>query len=351
MQDVSNTEDDMKPRTILLGAAASLAMVPAAMAERASDGEVRIIYWQAPSILNPFLSGGTKDVQASSLVIEPLARFDETGKMVPWLVEDIPTVDNGGVSDDLTTITWTIRDDIKWSDGTPFTSADVKFTAEYCMNPDMGCAQRTKFEGVEKVAAPDPQTVVVTFASPTPVPYLPFVGAESPIIQKAQFEDCTGAQAPECTEENFHPIGTGPFVVTDFRPNDVIQMEANDHYRDPDKPAFAKVLFKGGGDAASAGRAVMETGEFDYAWNLQLAPDVIEQMQEGGKGEPISGFGTLVERIMVNFTDPDPALPDGERGDRASAPGAQGQGGAPGAEHGHRPAAAGRDRLRPGRAG
>ncbi|MTJ03387.1 MAG: peptide ABC transporter substrate-binding protein [Sediminimonas qiaohouensis] len=303
----------MKMRTLLLGAAATFAMAPAAMAERGSDGEVRIIYWQAPSIMNPFLSGGTKDVQASSLVIEPLARFDETGKMVPWLVEDIPTVDNGGVSEDLKSVTWTIRDDVKWSDGSQFTSADVKFTAEYCMNPDMGCAQRTKFEGVESVEAPDPQTVVVNFAKPTPVPYLPFVGAESPIIQKAQFEDCTGAKAPECTEENFHPVGTGPFVVTDFRPNDVIQMEANQHYRDPDKPAFATVTFKGGGDAAAAGRAVMETGEYDYAWNLQLAPDVIKQMEEAGKGVAISGFGTLVERIMVNNTNPDPSLPDDER--------------------------------------
>ncbi len=180
----------MKTKALMLGAAAALACSSAAaLAERASDGDVKIIYWQAPSILNPFLSGGTKDVQASSLVIEPLARYDKTGQMVPWLVEEIPTVENGGVAEDLTSITWTLRDDITWSDGTPFTSADVQFTAEYCMNPDMGCAQVTKFEGVESVETPDAQTVVVNFDSPTPVPYLPFVGAESPIIQKAQFAD------------------------------------------------------------------------------------------------------------------------------------------------------------------
>jgi peptide/nickel transport system substrate-binding protein len=74
-------------------------------------------------------------------------------------------------------------------------------------------------------------------------------------------------------------------------------MAANENYRDPAKPAFATLTFKGGGDAAAAGRAVMETGEFDYAWNLQLAPDVIAKMAEGGKGTPVSGFGTLVERI------------------------------------------------------
>ncbi|MEY8839438.1 ABC transporter substrate-binding protein, partial [Cribrihabitans sp. XS_ASV171] len=111
---------------------------------------------------------------------------------------------------------------------------------------------------------------------------------------------CMGAKAPECTEANFNPIGTGPFVVTEFRPNDVITMEANPNYRDPAKPAFASVTFKGGGDATAAGRAVMETGEFDYAWNLQLAPDVIAQMEEGGKGVAVAGFGPLVERLMLN---------------------------------------------------
>ncbi len=298
----------MKLKHALLGAAAALALSPAAWAGRGEDGEVRIIYWQAPSILNPFLSGGTKDVESASMIIEPLARYDEKGNLTPWLVEEIPTVANGGVSADLTSITWKIRPGILWSDGTPFTSADVKFTYEYCTDPEGGCAQLTKFEGVKSVETPDDLTVVVTFEGPTPNPYGPFVGGESPIIQKAQFENCMGAKAPECTEANFGPIGTGPFKVVEFKPNDVIIMEANENYRDPDKPAFARVVFKGGGDATAAGRAVMETGEFDYAWNLQLAPDVIAEMQKGGKGTPIAGFGPLVERLMLNNTNPDPAL-------------------------------------------
>ncbi len=303
----------MKIKALLLGAVAGAAFAPMAMAERGSDGNVGIIYWQAPSILNPFLSGGTKDVESSSMIIEPLARYNEEGKIVPWLVESVPTVENGGVSEDLTQITWKITPGITWSDGTPFTSKDVKFTYDYCTHPEGGCAQLTKFDGVESVETPDDLTVVVNFEKPTPFPYGPFVGGESPIIQAAQFADCMGAKAPECTEANFNPIGTGPFVVTEFRPNDVITMEANPNYRDPNKPAFATVTFKGGGDATAAGRAVMETGEFDYAWNLQLAPDVIAQMEEGGKGVAVAGFGPLVERLMLNNTNPDPALGPDER--------------------------------------
>ena len=309
----------MFTKTLLMGAAASFAIASSVAAERGSDGNVSIIYWQAPSILNPFLSGGTKDVESASLIVEPLARYDQNGEMVPFLAVEIPTVENGGVSADLTSITWKIAPGIKWSDGTAFTAADVKFTADYCMHPEGGCAQLTKFDGVSSVEALDDMTVKVTFENPMPFPYGPFVGGESPIIQKAQFENCMGAKAPECTAENFGPIGTGPFVVTDFRPNDVIQMVANDNYRDPAKPAFASLTFKGGGDATAAGRAVMETGEFDYAWNLQLAPDVIARMEQGGKGTPVAGFGPLVERIMLNQTNPSPDL-DANTRSTAAAP-------------------------------
>ncbi len=268
------------------------------------DGNVNIIYWQAVSILNPFLSGGTKDIDASNLILEPLARYDQDGNMIPWLATEIPTVENGGVAEDLTSITWNITPGIKWSDGTPLTAADVVFTAEYCMNEDGGCQQTTSFSDVESVVADDDLTVTVKFSKPKPFPYGPFVGGTSPIIQAAQFKDCVGAEAPNCTEQNFNPIGTGPFKVDEFRANDVVTMVANPNYRDPSKPAFASLTFKGGGDAASAARAVLETGEFDYAWNLQIDPTVLSDMAAAGNGTVISAFGTAVERLMVNMTNP-----------------------------------------------
>ncbi|SFI45466.1 peptide ABC transporter substrate-binding protein [Jannaschia pohangensis] len=308
----------MNTKSALLCAAASFVLAPMAYAdghegERGRDGQLNIIYWQAPSTLNPFLSGGTKDIEAASLIVEPLARFDETGQIQPWLVDEIPTIENGGFSEDLTQITWKITPGILWSDGTPFTSADVKFTYEYCTHPEGGCAQGAKFEPVASVETPDELTVVVNFKEPTPYPYTAFVGGESPILQAAQFADCLGAAASTCTDQNFGPIGTGPFVVDEFRTNDVISLSANPNFRDASKPAFQTVNFKGGGDADAAGRAVMQTGEFDYAWNLQLAPDVIAAMEAGGLGKPVVGFGPLVERIELNHTNPDPALGPDER--------------------------------------
>ncbi len=278
--------------------------------DRGSDGELKIIYWQAVSILNPYLSGGTKDQQAASLVIEPLARYDEKGNLIPYLAESIPTIENGGVAKDLKSVTWKIRSDIVWSDGSSLQAEDVAFTAEYCLHPDAGCAQLSNFADVDKVEVLDTNTVRVHFSVAKPFPYGPFVGAQAPILQKAQFKDCLGASAPSCTEQNFGPIGTGPFQVTSFKANDVVLFEANPRYRDPAKPAFATVVFKGGGEAASAVRSVLETGEFDYAWNAQVEPEILTQMEAVGKGKVISAFGTLVERLLVNFTNPDPALGD-----------------------------------------
>ncbi len=300
----------MRLRDILLGAAASSLVASAALAERGADGQVNILYWQAVSIMTPYLSNGTKDIQGASLVLEPLARYDETGTMVPYLVDTIPTVENGGVSKDLLSITWKLKDGLLWSDGSPVTADDVVFTWQYCTDPNGGCAQLSNFSDVTNVEAVDPQTVKVSFGVAKPFPYGPFVGGNSPILQKKQFADCIGDKAPTCTEANTKPIGTGPFVVTDFKANDVVTLAANPNYRDPAKPAFATAVLKGGGDAASAARSVLETGEYDYAWNTQVEPEILAQMAAAGKGDVISAFGSLVERLQVNQTDPDPALGD-----------------------------------------
>ncbi len=302
-----------KSKNLLMTAAAIALFASPALAERGSDGQLNILYWQAPSIANPYLSGGTKDIESASLVLEPLAYYDENGAMVPALVAEIPTVENGGVSADLTSITWKLMPGTVWSDGSPLTSADVVFSGEYCMHPDGGCNASTNFTDVTSIEALDDLTVKITFGVAKPFPYGPFVGTTVPIIQKAQFENCMGAKAPECTAENFGPVGTGPYKVTEFKANDVVLYEMNDKFREADKPHFSNILFKGGGDAASAARSVLETGEFDYAWNLQVEPEILAQMVAAGKGTVVTSFGTSVERLMVQSTNPDAALGD-ERG-------------------------------------
>ena len=150
----------------LVGTALCVALTPMAHAqdERGRDGELKIIYWQAPSTLNPYLSGGTKEVESASLVLESLARFDNDGAMVPWLAAEIPTVENGGVAEDLKSITWNLKQDVLWSDGTPLTANDAVFSWKYCTDPESGCAQSNYFDGVSDMEAIDDATLKISFA-------------------------------------------------------------------------------------------------------------------------------------------------------------------------------------------
>ncbi len=285
---------------------------PAPTGEAGSGGELLLLQWQAPSQANGLLSSGTKDILAASLVNEPLARFDPAGVIQPTLAAEIPTVENGGVAADFTSITWTLRDDVMWSDGTPFTSDDVLFSWEYCTNgtadPEddlTGCS--ADFTTVESIEVDGDFSVTVNFVDPQLFPYVDFVGYTEPIIQRAQFADCVGEQASACTDENFSPVGTGPYTVTELRPEDTVVYEWNPNYRfvDEGKPFFTTVTIKGGGDAEASARSVLEIGEADYAWNLQVAPEILAPMEAAGNGRLGSGFTANVEHINLNQTDPD----------------------------------------------
>ncbi len=277
--------------------------------KRGSGGTLHILYWQAPTILNEHLSQGTKDQDASRLVLEPLAASGPDGKPIAVLAAEVPTLDNGGISKDQTSITWKLRQDVKWSDGTPFTSDDVVFTYQYIANKDTAASDTQIIQGVTNVEALDPYTVKVTFDQPNPYPYQIFVSAQGVILQKKQFENYVGAAAKDAPG-NLAPIGTGPYKVVDFKPGDVVTYTMNENYRDPDKPFFHDVQIKGGGDATSAARAVFQTGEADYAWNLQVEAQVLNQLSQGGKAKLVTAPSPNVERLLINFADPNPDLGD-----------------------------------------
>ncbi|MCY4588083.1 MAG: ABC transporter substrate-binding protein [Bryobacterales bacterium] len=275
-------------------------------------GSATLLFWQAPTILNPYLSSGTKDAEAASLVIEPLAEYNPNGEIVAVLAARVPTLENGSVSDDRTRITWNIREGVVWSDGTPLTANDVVFTWRYCSAPGGGCATASSFENVASVDAVAERTVTITFDGPTSFPYAPFVSHRSPILQASQFADCLGEAAADCTDANYGPIGTGPYIVTDFRTNNGVLYRFNPLYRGVESglPSFGEVILKGGGDAAAAARSVLQLNEADYAWNLQVEPEILASISAGGGGTVVSAFATSVERLMLNQTNPDASLGD-----------------------------------------
>ncbi len=295
------------------GGAASTTAAPTPDTTEAPDtgamagqgGELLILQWQAPSQANGLLSNGTKDLLASSLVNEPLAEFAPDGSVVAALAAEIPTVENGGVAADFTSITYKLKEGVLWSDGTPFTSDDVVFTWEYCSDPETGCS--ADFTPVESVVADDDLTVTINFVDPQAYPYTVYVSYVSPVIQRAQFQDCVGIEASACTDENFAPIGTGPYMITELRPEDTVSYEYNPNYRGAadGQPFFGTVTIKGGGDAEASARSVLEIGEADYAWNLQVAPEILQPMEAAGFGTILTSFTANVEHINLNQTDPE----------------------------------------------
>ncbi len=275
-------------------------------------GEEKVLtlqYWQAATLPSSYLASGYKDTDAAALTLEPLANHDPDGNLTPRLAEDIPTVENGGVSADLTSITWRLREDLKWSDGSDLTANDVIFTWSYCTDEATGCVAEDAFLGVENIVAVDDRTVRIEFDGPTPYPYNAFVGQSSPVISEAQFRNCVGVAASGCDEQNRKPLGSGPFHIVEFIPEERAEYERNPHYWG-DEPYFDRVVILGGGDAEAAARAALETGEIDYAWNLQIAPETLASLEALDVGTVVAAFAGDTERLVLNQTNVDPALGD-----------------------------------------
>lgn len=292
-------------------AAATTTAAPAtpSPAARGAGGNLSILYWQAVTALNTHFSQGTKDYDAGRLVLEPLASTGPDGKAVPNLAAEIPTKANGGISADSTTVTWKLKPNVKWSDGSDFTSADVVFTWKFVTDKATAATDAQNFAGVKTVEAVDKATVKVTFTAPVLGTGQAFVSGYGAILQEKQYKDFVGAKAKDGPKI---PVGTGPYKVTDFKPNDVVTYEINSNYRDPAKPFFKTVTFKGGGDATSAARAVCQTGDVDYAWNLQVEATVLKPLLDAGdsKCQMATATSPNVERILLNRTNPDPKLGD-----------------------------------------
>ncbi|MDQ2787764.1 MAG: peptide ABC transporter substrate-binding protein [Chloroflexota bacterium] len=277
--------------------------------KRGGGGTLHVLYWQAPTVLNDLVAQGTKDQAASRVIEEPLATTSVNGLTpdVAILAKEIPSTANGEIAADGKSVTWKLKDGVKWSDGTPFTSADVKATYDYIANPTNGSTYTATYSNIASVDTPDATTVTITFKDPTAAWYLPFTSYTGAILQKAQLAQCT---TPQNCPANTNPIGTGPYKVKSFTSGDNIQYVINDNYREANAPFYDAIDWKGGGDAGTAAKAVI-AGDADFAWNLQVTPDILKQVTDGGKSLNLTPGGG-VERILLNFSDPNNAV-NGEK--------------------------------------
>jgi peptide/nickel transport system substrate-binding protein len=277
-------------------------------ARRGGGGELKVLWWQGPTILNTHLAIGVKDGDGSRIFYEPLISFDPEGNMVPILAAEVPSVQNGGVGRDGLSVTWKLKRDVHWHDGKPFTADDVVFNWEYIADPATAAITAGTVSNVARVEKLDSHTAKIVFKTPNPFWAITrWLSA----LPKHVFEPYRGAKSREAPA-NLKPVGTGPYRIVDFKPGDMVRAELNPNYHEPKWPFFDRLEMKGGGDSISATRAVIQTGEYDFAWNVQVEDDILRRMEQGGKGRVDIAWGSSVEHILCNQSDPGTEV-DGER--------------------------------------
>jgi peptide/nickel transport system substrate-binding protein len=283
-----------------------------------------MLFWQAPTTLNPHLTSNQRDWNASRIVYEPLASHDKDGNLIPFLAAEIPSLENGGLAEDGRSVTWRLREDVFWSDGEPFTAADVLYTYEYVTSPAIGAATASTYSAISSVDVINDYTIRLNFSEPNSAWDLPFVGVQGMIIPRHIFENTTGSHP--CEASNSQTIvGTGPYRLVTCNPEEVLFLgnelvqtiriiyEPNPFFRDPDKPYFSRVELLGGGTVNEAARRVLQVGDIDFAWNLQIEGETLAELEMGGQGRVVTNFGSRVERLQLNRTDPNRRTTTGER--------------------------------------
>jgi peptide/nickel transport system substrate-binding protein len=278
--------------------------------KRGGGGLLKVLWWQGATLLNPHFAVGTKDQDGSRFFYEPLAGWDNDGNLQPVLAASIPGREDGTLAADGKSVTWKLKKGVTWHDGKPFTADDVVFNWEYAKDPAVAATTSATYKDV-KVEKVDDYTVKVLFEKPTPFWALAFVGTQGMIIPKHLFADYTGAKSREAPT-NLKPVGTGPYLFKDFKPGDMVSGVINPKYHMDNRPYFDAFEMKGGGDAVSAARAVLQTGEYDFAWNMQVEDEILLRLEKGGKGRVEISPGGNIEHIQLNTTDPWTEV-DGER--------------------------------------
>ena len=297
------------------GLAQSQGSIPYKPTKRGGGGTLKMLYWQASVHLNPHYAGGTKDQDASRIFYEPLAGWDSDGNLVPQLAAEIPTRANGGLSADGKSVTWKLKKGVTWHDGKPFTADDVVFTAAYAGDPAAAMVTIGTYKDI-KVSKIDSHTVRIDYPKTTPFWAEALTGVTGLILPKHVFEPFMGAKSRD-NPANTKPVGTGPYKIVDFKPGDTLRAEAYAGYHIPNQPFFDALEVKGGGDATSAARAVLQTAEYDVGWNLAVEDEILKRLEAVGKGKMEFKAGSDIEFVSLNVTDPWNEV-DGERGSAKS---------------------------------
>ena len=251
--------------------------------ERAGDsgprrgGRLVIGMQQEPEILNEAVNTMVAGVYVCNLVFSKFVKHNDRMELVPDLITEIPTLENGGISSDYLTYTYHLKPDARWHDGTPVTSSDVAFTYRVMMHPDINVETRQGWDIIDRIETPDPRTVVFHLSEI----YANFVGDcfyDESVLPEHLLGPFLGAGFQGAP---FHrePVGSGPFVFREWVAGSHITLAANsDYYGGGPYLDEIVIAFVPDGNALLVR---LETGEImgvDNAPNMLL--DVMERIPD-----------------------------------------------------------------------
>ena len=194
-----------------------------------THGVLRIGVFRDIDSINPLLSGQTATSDIAQLIFSGLLGYDDRGNLIPDVALAVPTLANGGINADGTTITYHLRHGVVFSDGVPLTAADVVYTWRQIMNSKNNVPYRFPNDQASSVDALDPFTVIVRLKEPS----APFIssfmvnGQRGSILPKHLLEQYADLNQ---TPFNLRPVGSGPFTVARWQPGVLLSMAANPRY-------------------------------------------------------------------------------------------------------------------------
>jgi len=220
---------------------------PAVSAESAEGaprrgGTMVFPIYQDPGQLNPYLIATGETGLIAKALYDGLVDVGPDGSYYLRLARELPTRENGGVSEDGLTITWRLRDDVVWSDGEPLTADDVRFTWEAVTHPDSTAFKYSQgWDLIESIETPDQHTVVVHYGEYYYNYLDQFIGDHLAAILPRHACGEPGQMGEWAC--NRQPIGTGPFMLEEWRPGERLTLVRNPNYREGGKPYLDRIVF------------------------------------------------------------------------------------------------------------
>lgn len=280
---------------------------PAASETPVKGGTAIVAIWQEPTTLNPLYRNQTVATVVGNVVIEGLSRTNKDGEYEGELAKSIPTLANGGVrmsaDGKKMEVRWELKPDIKWSDGQPLTSADITFAWQRWLE-DKKVNTTTGYRDIEAIETPDPLTAIVKYKTI----WGRYVTDITPLPKHLYEKEADVSR----TEYSRKPVGTGPFVISDFKVGESITAERNPNYRVKDKPYLDKVIFKNV-PSSQVAIAQLKAGEVHGMWNL-LESEAVD-LEKDANVTVFWDDSPSVERIELNtaenkdMTDPNSRHP------------------------------------------